>query len=139
MPESQEPKDDLSGEFKRLGANVQAALVAAWESPSRHEVQRQIQAGLEEVSSTLRNMAEEAAESETAQHLKAELDDLGERVAKGELEAKVRNDLISALRGLNAELERVVDNWRQEKPEPTGQGPGAKAASSDQPASNESQ
>jgi hypothetical protein len=55
--------------------------------------------------------AESFTESNSGQQLKADLDDLRQRVQSGETGAKVRDEVLKALKLLNAELEKAARRW----------------------------
>jgi hypothetical protein len=61
---------------------------------------------------SLKQTAKDFQESETGLQVKAEAEDLRDRIASGEVEQKVREDILSVLHKVNAELEKIT------KPEP---------------------
>jgi len=97
------PNDDLSAEFHKLGENLKSAVKTAWESEERRRLQSELEAGLAALGTALRD----SAQSETGQRLKAEVNDLGKRVKSGEVEQRLRTDLLNALRALNLEIEKM--------------------------------
>lgn len=101
------PESEVAQEFRRLGDNLQDVLRAAWESPERKNLQSEIKAGLTELESSLNKAATEFRESPTGQRLETEVRNLGERVRTGEVESRLRNDLLSLLRQLNIRLEQA--------------------------------
>jgi plasmid stabilization system protein ParE len=107
MDETPRHEGEISEEFRKLGSNLKEALEAAWNSPERQRLEQEIKAGLREAAETLAGLAGEAAESETGKKLRSEIESLGDRVKSGELEAKIREDVLAAVRSLNAELERA--------------------------------
>jgi hypothetical protein len=109
MGESNPPEDKLAEEFHNLGKNLMDAFRTAWETPERKKLQQDIESGLNELGNTLRQEYNTFSESSTGQRLKADVEDLHERVRTGEAEAKVRSDLLVALRTVNDELQKVTD------------------------------
>lgn len=107
MDERSRPESELSEEFRKLGTNLKDALQAAWNSPDRQRLEQEIKTGLHQAAEALAGMAEEAAESETGKKLRSEIEALGDRVKSGEMETKIREDLLAALQKLNAELKRA--------------------------------
>lgn len=99
---------DLSGELERLGQNLKAAAKAAWESEESLKIQAELKVGLRALEAGLAQTAREAASSEAGQRLKAEVDDLGQRVKSGQVEQQLRKDLLSALRTVNSELQKFT-------------------------------
>jgi ElaB/YqjD/DUF883 family membrane-anchored ribosome-binding protein len=113
MSESQEPKmdksaEDLANEFHNLGDNLKKFFVNAWESEQRKTIQSEIEAGLSDISDTLRKTSDEIQQSETGQRIKSEAVDFRDRVRDGEVEEKVRSDLTRFLQKLNSEIEKVI-------------------------------
>ncbi len=111
MDQTPPPESDLTAAFRQLGDNLKRALQAAWESQERQQLQSEVASGLSELERVLRETGQEFTQGETGQRLKAELDDLRDRVRSGEVQARVSGELLSALQTLNAELERAARGW----------------------------
>ncbi len=107
-PQGKPAPEDIASEFTELGKSLTSLLRSAWESEERKKLQKEIEAGLTDLSGTLSKAATEFSESPTGQNLKADLKDLRQRVESGEVEAQVRQDVLSALRAANAELKKVA-------------------------------
>lgn len=116
MGESNPPEDKLAEEFRNLGKNLMDAFRTAWETPERKKLQQDIESGLNELGNTLRQEYNTFNESPTGQKLKADVEDLQERVRTGEAEAKVRSDLLVALKTVNEELQKVTDRLASRQP-----------------------
>jgi hypothetical protein len=112
MPETHE---DLGEEFRRLGRNLKEALQAAWDSDERRRLEGEIESGLNNAAAALKGAAKELSETPAGQHLRDEIKDLGQRVRSGEVESRVRQDVVSGLKALNAELERAAETWRSKR------------------------
>ena len=107
MDDTPRHESELSEEFRKLGSNLKDALEAAWNSPDRQRLEQEIKTGLRQAAEALADLAEEAVESETGKKLRTEVEALGDRVKSGELETKIRKDVLDALQKLNSELERA--------------------------------
>jgi len=107
VSETPKHESELSEEFRKLGSNLKDALDAAWNSPGRQRLEQEIKTGLRQAAEALADLAEEAVESETGKKLRTEVEALGDRVKSGELETKIRKDLLDGLQKLNSELERA--------------------------------
>ena len=103
----QQPESDLHSEFEQLGQNLKAALKTAWESEESRKLQAELKSGLAALEVGLRQAAQEVTTGETGQRFKAEVEDLGERVKSGQVESQLRKDLLSALRTVNSELQKM--------------------------------
>jgi hypothetical protein len=98
-------------EFRNLGNNLKGMINAAWESEERKKFQSEIQEGMRELGSTLDDFATEVRSSDVGQKIRYEVDDFSERVRSGEVESKAREEILKALRVLNAELEKVSEKF----------------------------
>ena len=99
--------NDIVAELRELGRNLQALLRASWESEERKKVQTELQAGLNDLGKSLSQAATEFQESPAGQTLKADLEDLHQRIQSGEVESKVRSEVLSALRLANEGLKKA--------------------------------
>jgi gas vesicle protein len=112
MPQEDTKSQQLKSEFEHLGDNLRQLFVNAWESEERKNFQDELERGLTDLGDSLKQTAKDFQESETGQQVKAEAEDLRDRIASGEVEQKVREDILSVLHKVNAELEKIT------KPEP---------------------
>jgi DNA topoisomerase VI subunit B len=106
------PENEIVDELRSLGRNLKGVLQTAWESEERRKLQNEIQAGLAELQKTVADFAT----SPTGQRLKADVQDLGERVRSRQVESQLRNDLLAALRTINAELEKAAKKGKDAPP-----------------------
>ncbi len=97
---------EMADEFRKLGDNLKTFFQAAWESEERKKLELEIKAGMAELGKSLNQTASEFKESPTGQQLKSDLEDLHARMRSGEVENKIRTELISVLRTINSELEK---------------------------------
>lgn len=105
-------EEDIGAEFRAFGENLKEMLRAAWDRPERQQLQTEIERGLHELGLTLRQTADEFSNSEVGQRVKTEVGDLRERVERGEVDKKVREDLGKALRTVNTELQKLAEQLR---------------------------
>jgi len=115
------PKEDVVEELRLLGMNLKELLQNAWESEERKKLQLEIQAGLADLGTTLSKAANDFSASPTGQSMKADLEDLNERIRSGEVEGKVRKEVLSALRTANEGLRKAAaKSTPPENPEDSG-------------------
>ena len=88
---------------------------AAWDSPERKSIQTEIEAGLQDLSTTIKSEVDSFNQSETGQRLKSDVEDFREQVRKGETESKIREEIIHALRTVNNELEELTSQWSSDE------------------------
>lgn len=98
---------DILDELREMGKNLRDALQSAWDSDERKRLQKEIEEGLNEVSAGLSQAARDFKESQPGQTIKTEVEDFKERMRTGEVESKVRNEILDALRIVNEELRKV--------------------------------
>ena len=113
---SDNPPEDQSlvDEFRILGQNLVETFRNAWESQERKRLQKEIEDGLDDLVATLKAEATTFTESPTGHRLKSDIDDLKQRVRSGEAETQVREELLKALRLVNAELQKASQFWKSE-------------------------
>jgi hypothetical protein len=112
MTDQKPPEENLAEEFRNLGKNLASTLQTAWDSSERKRLQQEISTGLNELGATLNREAQKFNESETGQRFKAEAKEFEERLHTGEVQDKVRLELVNAMRTLNTELEKLIQKWR---------------------------
>jgi hypothetical protein len=106
-PASTDASGDILEELRELGRNLQAMVQTMWESEERKKLEHELETGLTEAYNSLSKAAHEFAESPTGKNIKTELEDLGQRIRSGEVEAKVRSEILSALKSANEGLKRT--------------------------------
>jgi ribosomal protein L16 Arg81 hydroxylase len=116
MSDNPQPEEHLSEEFRNLGKNLISAVQAAWDSPDRKRLQDEVVGGLTELGVTLRKEAEYLSNSETGQQVKSNVEQIGERIRSSETQAKVRQELLAALKTANNEIQKVIDRWSEGTP-----------------------
>lgn len=111
--------EDLAEEFRNLGNNLKSILQTAWESPERRKLQQEIETGMSDLGNTLDQAVREFKESPAGQRLKEDAQDFQERLRTGEVDKRIREDLLAVMRRFNNELEKV-SRPRQPGEEPEG-------------------
>jgi succinate dehydrogenase/fumarate reductase flavoprotein subunit len=129
MSENLPPEENLAEEFRRLGINLTEVLRGAWESPERKKLQQEIANGLSDLSNMMRTEAEYIRESPTGQRMKADAEELRERVRSGEVESKVRQDILAALRFFNEQLRKASEHLSAKERSDQAEKPAAEADS----------
>ena len=123
MSDANKSDDDLRAEFRALGKNLADAMRAAWESPERRMLQQEIEAGLSELNTTLRQEVSTFSQSSTGQQLKGEVEDFRQRLQNGEVQSKVREELLNAMRLLNLELQKASAHRPSDSPQDAASAP----------------
>jgi hypothetical protein len=106
-PKNATNANEILDELHELGQNLKQALHTAWESEGRRKIQKEIEAGLADLSATLSQATKDFTGSPAGQTLKADVQDFNQRLRSGEVESKVRSELLGALRTVNQELKKA--------------------------------
>ena len=101
------PTPDLTSQCRELGENLKSLFRATWEHEEARKLRRELREGLEELSEVAGETIEEIRQSEAAQKVKAEAEEIKASVERGEIETKAREDISKALDFLNAELGKL--------------------------------
>lgn len=118
MADQKPPESDIADEFRNLSKNLSEALHAAWDRPERRKFQQDLEKGLTELGSTLKREVEHLAEHPASQRIRSEAEEVASRVRSGEVEQKARSELINALRMVNNELQKFINNQPSSQPGP---------------------
>jgi predicted component of type VI protein secretion system len=123
MEESSKP--DLTNELHQLGINLKSTLQSAWESEERKKVQEEIERGLADLGKLLQDASTEFEANRVGQEIKAGVADFRTRLQSGEVETRIREDLMQALKAVNAELDKLSEQWAKPDASPPASGPEA--------------
>jgi hypothetical protein len=104
-------EDNFSQEFEALGKNLIGAVRSAWEAPESKRLREDMTNGLGDLASTLKREADNLASHPTTQQLKNDVNQFGEKMKAPEAQAAVRRELMSALKVMNSELQKLIDRW----------------------------
>lgn len=107
-PENEKPINEIVTELQELGRNLRDMLQTVWESEERKKVQTEIETGLKDLGASLNQAAQDFNTSPAGQTIKSDVEDLKERLRTGEVQSKVRSDVLTALKSVNNELKKVV-------------------------------
>lgn len=136
MTDTPPDEENLRQEFESLGKNLIGALRSAWEAPESKRLRDEMTSGLSDLGSSLKREADYLASHPATQQVKSDVEHIGEKIKAPEAQAKVRRELIGALQTMNAELQKVIDRWKEtETPnEPPSQEAPAEETPSESPA-----
>lgn len=104
---SQNKNNDIVAEFVEFGQIIKRALQSARTSEERKKLQADIENGLKEAGEALKQATNDFSRSQVAQTAKTEVEDFKKRVKSGELETKVRSEVLNALRLANDQLRKA--------------------------------
>ena len=101
----------LGDEIRDFGKSLGDFFKSAWASEERKEVEEDITSALNEVADTFRQLADDFTTGETGQQIKAEYEDLRQRVDSGELKNKAHSEISKAIQSLKQELDNITGKW----------------------------
>jgi len=113
MSENPQNEESLTDAFRQLGENLVQTLRTVWDTPERKKLQQEVEESLVDLSATVKNELHSFNESPTGQRLKADMEDLRERVRSGETETQVRQEILKAIQLVNTELEKAASRLKQ--------------------------
>lgn len=116
MTDQETPRSEMADELRSLGKNLESFLRTMWESEERKKVQQDIQESATRVGASLNEAANQFAESEAGQQLKASVEDIHQRIESGELREKARTEMLGVLKWVNAELGKAIERYSTESP-----------------------
>jgi hypothetical protein len=117
MTENSTTGENLTDEFRGLGRNLMNVLHTAWDAPERKKLQEEIESGLTEFGSSMKQELETFTDGPTGQQIKSDVEDLQERIKNKEVETKVREEILNALQIINTELEKVTSKLSPSQPD----------------------
>jgi len=113
MSEEKHEHTSLRDEFRTLGENLKDMVNSAWESEERKKLQGELEEGLHELGRALNDLAANFQSGDVGQSIRREVDQISERVRSGEMENKARQEILKALKVLNAELEKASQKFAE--------------------------
>jgi MoxR-like ATPase len=111
-----EPWREVGKQFQALGQSMADAFRAAWENEENRQQLRDLQDGLEKMVNDVGQALKQASESPEGQRVQEEAKRAAQsaRAAGAKAWQDARPHVVSALRQLNAELQKVVGKLEKE-------------------------
>jgi soluble cytochrome b562 len=120
IPVEEEPakaKPDVAAELKDLGRQFAETLQTAWNSEEKQRVEAEVREGMQSFVNEVDKVIRGAKDSPAAQKVKAEAEQVKDRMETGELGRKARSGLVQGLHWLSEELGKLADQFSPpEKP-----------------------
>ncbi len=107
---TQEPWHEIGRQFQALGESLAQAFRTAWEDEENRQHLQDMQAGLEAMVGEIGQAIKEAGESPEGQKVRQEVTRAAEsaRAAGEQALQDAQPHLLSALRQVNAELQKII-------------------------------
>ncbi len=106
-----EHTSDIADEFKRLGRQFADTLEGIFTSEEARRMETEIRAGMKTFADEVEKAFSQAKESPTATRLKEEASEAKGRVESGEFARKTQEGVVSGLRWLSTELEKLANQF----------------------------
>jgi ElaB/YqjD/DUF883 family membrane-anchored ribosome-binding protein len=100
--------EDLLGQFKELGQQLERSIRKAWESNEGQEARDQIGKGLKELETQLGKVVEDVRKNQTVQDIEKQAKSTIESAGSEETTAKIRQEIGDALKSLNEQLNKLI-------------------------------
>ena len=108
---------DVGEEFKRLGRQFATTLEGIFSSEEARRVETEIRAGMKTFANEVEKAFHEVKDSPAATRMKEEAGGVKDRVESGDFGRKAQEGMVSGLRWLSTELERLADQFTPAKTE----------------------
>jgi uncharacterized membrane protein YccC len=108
---------EVGREFEALGESLSRAVRAAWRNEETQRHVRSMQDGLEKMADEVDRAVKDASESERAKRLREEAEKAADslRRAGEETWREARPQLLTALRRLNDQLQRLIEDLERSR------------------------
>jgi len=102
---------DIDEEFKRLGSQFADTLEGIFNSEEARRMETEVRAGMKGFAEEVEKVFNEAKESPAAARMKEEATGVKERVETGDLGRKAQEGMVSGLRWLSTELDKLATQF----------------------------
>lgn len=102
---------DIGEEFKRLGRQFADTLEGIFNSEEAKRMETEIRAGMKNFADEVEKAFGQAKESPAATRMKEEASGVKDRVESGEMARKAQEGVVSGLRWLSTELEKLATQF----------------------------
>jgi BMFP domain-containing protein YqiC len=108
MTEKPKGTEDLLGQFKELGLQLEKSIRKAWESNEGQEAREEIGKGLKELEKQLSKVVDDARKNQTVQDIEKQVKSGVQSVTSEETTSKISQEIKEALKSLNDQLNKLI-------------------------------
>jgi ElaB/YqjD/DUF883 family membrane-anchored ribosome-binding protein len=110
---STEAWGEVGQQFQALGESLAVAFRTLWEREENRQHVEQIRSGLEGMAKEVSQAVKQAGDTAEGQRVKEQAKKVAESAQKASKQAfdEARPHLLSALRQMNTELQKVIEQW----------------------------
>ena len=107
---------DVVEEFKKLGRQFADTLEGIFNSEEARRVENEVRAGMKSFAGEVEKAFQEAKESPAAMRMKEEATGMKERVESGDVGRRAQEGMVSGLRWLSTELDKLANQFTSTEP-----------------------
>ncbi len=115
-PSAAQPEGSVADELNELGKKLVTALKAAWESPERKQLEREISTGVQSISQEIDRGLEQVRSSIKTGEVRQQVERAAEQARPGDVLEEFRTGLVQGLRELNTQLDNVIQSLQNRPP-----------------------
>jgi hypothetical protein len=122
IPENEQPRPEMSDvakEFEEVGRKMRDALVMAWNSKERHQVEAEVREGVQRLAKEVDEGIKKAKKTEASQKVASKVNQVKEDVTSTKVSEDVRQGLVKALRSLSDALDNLAGTVAPSEGKPT--------------------
>jgi hypothetical protein len=111
IPENEQARPEMSDvakEFEEVGRKMRDALVMAWNSKERHQVEAEVREGVQRLAKEVDEGIKKAKKTEASQKVASQARKVKEEVSSTKVSEDVRQGLVKALRSLSDALDTLA-------------------------------
>jgi hypothetical protein len=111
IPENEQARPEMSDvarEFEEVGRKMRDALMMAWNSKERHQVEAEVREGVQRLAKEVDEGIKKAKKTEASQKVASQARKVKEEVASAKVSEDVRQGLVKALRSLSDALDNLA-------------------------------
>lgn len=109
---------DVSEALRDLGRQFAETIQSAWNSQERREFEREVREGIEHFGDEMNRVFREARESEAAQKVREEAEEVKTKVETKEFSRKARASLVDGLTWLSQEMAKLAEQFSPTEKQP---------------------
>lgn len=118
--EQKQGPEDIIGELNKLGENLAKALRTMWDSEERKSIERELRAGVEQMSRHVNQAVETAKVDEKLKQAGTQVKQAMDSAHLPEMMADLRKGLAEGLKRLNVEVEKFANPKPADEVSPDG-------------------
>lgn len=118
--EQKQGPEDIIGELNKLGENLAKALRTMWDSEERKSIERELRAGVEQMSRHVNQAVETAKVDEKLKQAGTQVKQAMDSAHVPEMMADLRKGLAEGLKRLNVEVEKFANPKPADEVSPDG-------------------